>query len=156
MLQRSTAALAHHVIRRQLEKQNRIVSAALAAKRAGLLQRPDGTGIVQMTETRIYIGLNDAETRTQKAPTEECLELVKSVCRKHHAAFSVDIEEGGYYHEDGEYTEETSLVLVLIDTDREVVRKIAGDLRTALHQESVLVTEDLIRGCLIGEDPEMP
>ena len=156
MIQRSTAALARHVFRRELEKQNRMISAALAAKRAGLFPRPDEDGNVQMTETRVYIGLNDAETREQKAPTEQYLELVKSVCRQYHAAFSVDVEEGGYYHEDGEYTEETSLVLVLIDTDREVVRKIAGDLRTALHQESILVTENLIRGCLIGEDSGTP
>ena len=57
-------------------------------------------------------------------------------------AFSVDIEGG-------EYTEETSLVLVLIDTDRDKVQRIAKDLCTLFHQESVLVTEDVIDGRFI-------
>ena len=103
-------------------------------------------GNVKMTEHRIYIGLNDAETREQRFGTERYLETLKEVCRGYKAAFSVDIEEGGYYHEDGEYTEETSLVLVLIDTDRDKVQRIAKDLCTLFHQESVLVTENVIDG----------
>ena len=103
-------------------------------------------GNVKMTEHRIYIGLNDAETREQSFGTERYLETLKEVCRGYKAALSVDIEEGGYYHEDGEYTEETSLVLVLIDTDRDKVQRIAKDLCTLFHQESVLVTEDVIGG----------
>ena len=67
-------------------------------------------------------------------------------------AFSVDVEEGGYYHEDGEYTEETSLALILIDTERDTVQKIAQELRTRFHQESVLVTENRISGLFVGEE----
>ena len=37
------------------------------------------------------------------------------------------------------------------DADRDVVRRIARELRTAFHQESVLVTEDRISGCFLGE-----
>ena len=104
-----------------------------------------------MTETRIYVGLNDSETREQKYGTEEYLGMLKDICRNYHAAFSVDIEEGGYYHDDGEYTEETSLVLVLIDADPEVVQKIAKDLCAYFHQESVLITENHVDGCFVRE-----
>ncbi len=103
----------------------------------------------QMSETRIYVGLNDAETREQKYETEEYLAALKDVCKKFHVAFSVDVEAGGYYHEDGEYTEENSLVLILIGTDQETVRKIAGELCTVFHQESVLVTENSVNGFFV-------
>ena len=106
-------------------------------------------GNVKMMEHRIYIGLNDTETREQIYETERYLEKVKEICRAHKTAFSVDIEEGGYYHEDGEYTEETSLVLVMIDTDRDQVQSIAKEICALFHQESVLVTEDVIDGRFI-------
>ena len=75
--------------------------------------------------------------------------MLKNICQNYHVAFSVDIEEGGYFHEDGEYTEETSLILLLIDADWDVVVEIAKDLCAFFHQESVLVTEDHIDGCLV-------
>ena len=97
-------------------------------------------------ETKIYVGLNDGETKEQLFKTEKYLNLLKNVCKNYHIAFSVDIEEGGYFHDNGEYTEETSLVLILIDVDRNTVREIAKDLCTFFRQESVLVTEDLVKG----------
>lgn len=66
----------------------------------------------------------------------------------------MDIEEGGYFHDDGEYTEETSLVLVLVNPDRNTVKEIAKDLCTFFHQESVLVTEGHIEGYFIGQSAE--
>ena len=143
MAQRDSAALLQQ-IREQKKKQLRVAGRAL-----GQLSRADDDGKVEMTETTIYVGLNDSETRKQKYETEEYVAKLKEVCRDHRAAFSVAVEEGGYYHEDGEYTEERSLVLVLIDTDRETVRKIAEDLCVFFHQESVLITEDCIRGSFI-------
>ena len=85
----------------------------------------------------------------QQYETKKYLDVLKDVCRSYKVAFSVDIEEGGYYHEDGEYTEETSLVLVLIDADDDIVKKIAVDLRRLFNQESVLVTKNRVGGCFI-------
>ena len=102
-----------------------------------------------MTETRIYVGLNDAETREQKFKTEKYMSILKNVCKSYHVAFSLDVEEGGYFHDDGEYTEETSLVLILIDADPEIVREIATDLCVFFHQESVMVTESLVQAYFI-------
>ena len=87
--------------------------------------------------------------REQLYETQTYLDVLKDVCRSYHAAFSVDVEEGGYYHEDGEYTEETSLVLILIDAERDTVQKIAQELRTRFHQESVLITEDHIKAYFV-------
>lgn len=104
----------------------------------------------QMTETRIYIGLNDAQTKEQIHETERYMSVLKYVCRNYHVAFSVDIEHGGYFHDDGEYTEETSFVLMLINADKNVVREIAKDLCFFFSQESVLVTENHIDGYFIS------
>ena len=136
------------LMRYTMKQQQRFIN-ALREQRTGPFPDPDRGGNVKMTEYRVYIGLNDAETREQKFGTERYLETLKEVCRNYKAAFSVDVEEGGYYHEDGQYTEETSLVLVLIDTDREKVQGIAKDVCTLFHQESVLVTENVIDGRFI-------
>lgn len=101
---------------------------------------------VRMSETRIYVGLNDAETKEQKFRTETSLEMLKNICRKYKVAFSVDVEEGGYFHASGEYVEETSLVLIMMDAGKDTVRNIANDLCRLFHQESVLITEDYVDG----------
>ena len=124
----------------------------------GTTPQPDTTPdqgkdeVVQMTETRIYIGLNDSQTKKQLFETKKYMSILKKVCRSYHVAFSVNVEEGGYYHENGEYTEETSLVLVLIDADRNVVREIAKDLCSFFRQESVLVTENQLGGYFISQE----
>ena len=152
MSQRDAALLMQYALKQALAKRNQSIKAALAAQRPGSRPQPDGIGTLQMTETRIYIGLNDAESRKQLYETEKYLDMLKAVCRSYQLAFSVDIEDGGYYHEDGEYVEETSLVLVLINAGRDTVKKIAQDLRTLFHQESVLVTEDSIGGYFVCEE----
>ena len=106
-----------------------------------------------MIETRIYVGLNDADTKAQKHETREYISM-KNVCRNYHVAFSMDIEQGGYFHDDGEYTEETSLILVLVNPDRNTVREIAKELCTFFHQESVLVTEDHMDGYFITQSTD--
>ncbi len=107
---------------------------------------------VQMIETRIYVGLNNAETKEQTYETEKYLNILKDVCKNYHVTFSLDLEEGGYYHEDGQYTEENSFVLVLIDADRSIVQEIARDLCTFFRQESVLVTENRVDGYFIYQE----
>lgn len=104
-----------------------------------------------MTETRIYVGLNDSVTKMQLFETEKYISILKDVCCAYHTPFSFDVEEGGYIHENGEYTKETTLVLTLIGTDNEIVNEIAKDLCAFFHQESVLITENEIRSYFIQE-----
>ena len=116
-------------------------------------RNPAASEKVRMTETKIYVGLNDAQTKEQRHETEKYMGVLKDVCRNYHVAFSVNIEDGGYYHDDGEYTEETSFVLVLINADQEVVKEIANDLCSFFRQESVLITEKQIEGYFICGKP---
>ena len=91
-------------------------------------------------QTTIYVGLNDGDTGVQKFSTEKYLSILKNVCKSYRVAFSVQQINGGYFHEDGRYTEENTLALMLIDVPRETVMEIAKDLCAFFNQESVMVT----------------
>lgn len=91
-------------------------------------------------QASIYIGLNDSETGVQKFATEKYLSILKNVCRSYRVAFSVQVINGGYFHEDGRYTEENTLVLTLLNIEEKTVTEIAKDLCAFFNQESVMVT----------------
>ena len=105
-----------------------------------------------MKENKIYIGLNDSETKTQKFETAKYKSLLKKVCYQYHTSFSVTVHEGGYFSADSGYTDETSLTLTLIDVEDEIVEAIARDLCAFFHQESVLVTESPVKALYIHEE----
>ena len=104
-----------------------------------------------MTQTTIYIGLNDAITKTQIFETEKYIKILKDVCRAYHTSFSFDVIEGGYIHDNGDYTKENTLQLTLIDVEKKRIEEIAKDLCAFFHQESVLITESTIRSYYIRE-----
>ncbi len=97
----------------------------------------------QTLQTTIYIGLNDAATGVQKYDTEKYLSILKNVCHSYRVAFSVHQINGGYFHEDGRYTEENTLVLLLVGVPEETVMEIAKDLCAFFQQESVMVTSSV-------------
>lgn len=108
----------------------------------------------EMVETKVYVGLNDSVEKKQLFETETFIGILKTVCFAYKTAFSFDVEEGGYIHEDGTYTRETTLVLTLIDVEKSVVEEIAKDLCTFFHQESVLITEGRVNSYYISESLE--
>lgn len=105
----------------------------------------------EMTETKIYVGLNDSVEKRQLMETEKYISVLRNVCYAYNTPFSFGVEEGGYIHESGEYTKETTLVLTLIDADKTIVNEIAKDLCTFFHQESVLITEGVVRAYYVSE-----
>ena len=102
-----------------------------------------------MTETKIYVGLNDTETKKQQHETGKYVSILRNVCKSYRIPFSFSLAEGGYMHEDGEYTQETTLVISMIDVDRAVIDEIAQDLCVFFHQESVLITEDSVQSYFV-------
>ncbi|MBE6994141.1 MAG: DUF3574 domain-containing protein [Ruminococcaceae bacterium] len=94
----------------------------------------------QTVQSAIYVGLNDAETGVQRFDTEKYVSILRNVCRHYHVAFSFHLTNGGYFHDDGRYTEENTLVLMLMEVPEETVTLIAKDLCAFFHQESVMVT----------------
>ncbi len=103
-----------------------------------------------MKEMKIYVGLNDSETMKQEYETERYIKVLEQVCKNYHVAFSFNLAKGGYFHEDGRYTQETSLILSLIDPEEHAVNEIARDLCVFFHQESVLITEDNVRAYYVN------
>lgn len=91
-------------------------------------------------QTQIYVGLNDSETYQQKFETEKYVSILKRVCRAYHVAFSMSRINGGYFHDDGTYVEENTLMLTLLNVDEQTIEEIAKDLCAFFHQESVMVS----------------
>ena len=104
-----------------------------------------------MKEITIRVGLNDAVTKQQVHPTKVYVDVMKTVCRSYHVAFTFVVSEGGYFHENGDYTQEKTLVISLLDPQDGVVDAIARDLCAFFHQESVLITESKVRAYYIKE-----
>ena len=107
-----------------------------------------------MIETKLYIGLNDADTLEQKFSTATCIDVLKAVCISYGTPFSFALQQGGYFHEDGRYTEELTLVLSLIDVERKTANGIAKALCDYFNQESVLITEDQVRAYFVTDEEE--
>ena len=94
----------------------------------------------KVRQTQIYVGLNDSDTYQQKFETEKYVSILKKVCKGYRVAFSMSLINGGYFHDDGTYVEENSLMLTLLDVDEKTVEEIAKDLCAFFHQESVMVS----------------
>ena len=52
--------------------------------------------------------------------TEKYKSILKDVCRHYHTPFSVQVIEGGYYHDDGSWVDENTLLITLIGTPRKI------------------------------------
>ncbi len=107
-----------------------------------------------MVESKIYIGLNDLNTNTQLFENEKYVRVLRNVCYSYRVPFSFHVQEGGYIYENGEYARETSLVVTLIDVEKDIVNDIAKDLCAFFRQESVLVTESRIQAHFVRETLE--
>ena len=93
-----------------------------------------------MIEARIYVGLRDRESHEQKFDTEKYKSILKNVCKNYQAPFSLQVIEGGYFHDDGSWVDESTLLITLIDTPQKKAYEIARDVCTFFHQESVMIT----------------
>ena len=93
-----------------------------------------------MLEARIYVGLHDKDSREQRFDTEKYKSVLKAICRNYSTPFSMQVLEGGYFHDDGTWVEENTLLITLIGTPRKTVYEIAKDVCSFFNQESVMVT----------------
>ena len=97
-----------------------------------------------MLESRIYVGLDDKDSHEQHFDTEFCKSMLKSVCKDYRTSFSLQVIEGGYFHDDGSWVEENTLLVTLIGTPKKTVYKIAKELCALFHQESVMITANSV------------
>ena len=108
-----------------------------------------------MIESRIYVGLCDRDRHEQIHDTETYKEALKNICRNHKSPFSLQVIEGGYFHNDGSWVDENTLLITLIGTPQMVVYKIAKEVCTAFHQESVMITSNAVVRFNVHDDPDM-
>lgn len=108
-----------------------------------------------MIESRIYVGLCDRDSHEQIYDTETYKEALKNICRNHKSPFSLQVIEGGYFHDDGSWVDENTLLITLIGTPQMVVYKIAKEVCTAFHQESVMITGNSVLRFNVHDDPDM-
>ena len=97
-----------------------------------------------MLEARIYVGLRDKFSHEQIFDTEQYKSVLKNVCRSYQAPFSLQIIEGGYFHDDGTWVDENTLLITLIGIPRRTIYEIARDVCTFFRQESVMVTSSQV------------
>ncbi len=67
----------------------------------------------------------------------------------------LQVIEGGYFHNDGSWVDENTLLITLIGTPQIVVYKIAKEVCTAFHQESVMITSNAVVRFNVHNDPDM-
>lgn len=109
-----------------------------------------------MKETKIYVGMNSKSSLEQTLDDEKCISILKRVCRHYRVPFSFTISNGGYIMDTGEYVEEKSLIVSLIDVDDKIIGEVAKDLCVFFDQESVLITENEIHSYFVREElPEV-
>ena len=99
----------------------------------------------------IYIGLNDSQTKVQEFNTAKYISILKNVCLNYHVGFSMHLNSGGYFHEDGCFVEENTISLMLTNVEEPTVTEIAKDLCAFFHQESVMVTSSPISVIFVQE-----
>ena len=93
----------------------------------------------------IYVGLADRNEYEQKVSFEKASSLVSNVCRHYNMSFSLVLQQGGYFHHNGQFVDETSLAVSLINAEQCLVDEVASDLCCFFNQESVMVTCEKIR-----------
>lgn len=93
----------------------------------------------------IYMGLADRNEYEQKVSFEKASSLVGNVCRNYNMSFSLVLQQGGYFHHNGQFVDEASLAVSLINADKRLVDEVAADLCCFFNQESVMVTCEKIR-----------
>lgn len=104
-----------------------------------------------MKEVKIYVGLNDKDTKEQKFSSDKYIRVLKEVCYNYKTPFSFALHEGGYFYENGDYVQENTIVISFIDIEMDVANEIAKDLCVFFNQESVLVTTGNVEKYFISE-----
>ena len=93
-----------------------------------------------MLEARIYVGLRDKDSREQHYETDRYKAVLREICKDFRTPFSVQVMEGGYFHDDGTWVDENSQLITLIGAPRKTVYDIARAVCGVFRQESVIIT----------------
>lgn len=88
---------------------------------------------------KIYVGLNDAESKKQEISTEDAMTLVSLYLANHFEGATVYSGIGVYKHEDGTIVRENSLIIELVYVSEFMVESLVSHCKTILNQESIMI-----------------
>lgn len=87
----------------------------------------------------LNVGLNDKDTKIQKLDSIEAYKIVENTLLNNGlSGYTIYQGKGLYKHDNGDITQENTLIIEIIFTTEEIVDKIIKILKQVLNQESVL------------------
>lgn len=101
-----------------------------------------------MQQFTLIIGLNDKNTKKQKLDTISYYKIVNNLLLQYVNGATIYQAQGIYKHENGQVVIENSLKIDIIDASRDIIEKIASQLKVLLNQESIVIIENSINSQL--------
>ena len=87
----------------------------------------------------LNVGLNDKDTKIQKIDSIEAYKIVENTLLNNGlSGYTIYQGKGLYKHDNGDITQENTLIIEIIFTTEDIVDKIIKILKQVLNQESVL------------------
>lgn len=87
----------------------------------------------------LNVGLNDKDTKLQKIDSIEAYKIVENTLLNNGlSGYTIYQGKGLYKHDNGEITQENTLIIEMIFTTDEIVNKIIKILKQVLNQESIM------------------
>lgn len=94
----------------------------------------------------LFIGLNDKYTYEQIIPTDEAVDIVNAIFTRHVGGYTMLHARGGWLDEYDVFTEENTLVYMVVGVDEADIITIMDEVLTALNQSSILIERRLTSG----------
>lgn len=87
----------------------------------------------------LNVGLNDKDTKLQKIDSIEAYKIVENTLLNNGlSGYTIYQGKGLYKHENGEITQENTLIIEILFATDDVINKIIKILKQVLNQESIL------------------
>ena len=99
-------------------------------------------------EYQIYIGFNDSQANAQIVKEEELEDMISEFFRRKKIDFSLMNGEGGFFHQDGTFAHEKTLIVNIIGQQGLDIIKLAKSLSMFMNQECSLVTKSPLKTLL--------
>lgn len=93
-----------------------------------------------MKKYTLYLGLNDAETKSQIIPTEDAVNIVTALLVDEYSLPGATIQQGYgvYKHADGTIVKENTIIIIMLGIDDSIINEIIDDLKVIFSQECIL------------------
>lgn len=91
------------------------------------------------TTYKLYLGLNDKDTKLQKYDIVEAYKVANSIVLSHCEGATIYNGNGIYKHENGQVVVEQTLIIEISGASESSVASVIEDLKRVFNQECVLV-----------------